>query len=372
MPIVSEIQSGSSNERSCEGGSLADTSVRTWRIVLSSPSEAYNISQEIGVRIGDAHPLNTNVPCVSIAERADGDSRLVRLVTATYRTTPGGSGQNDPNQDSPDVRPARFTISSTLIEVPAQKWAELTFTGDAAQLGADEDPLNPAKDRYDNASMLTPVINISLEQYDSSPTSRLDIVGSVNSDDFSFLGLRIFPYHCMLRGITVRPTVESHGGGIYRGFVRSYEFMVYPPAASVVGGVSPSRFGFWVDQILEGFNIINANQLNNPEVFADGLVLEHKDGKVLEPPAGAKAIAAGTAGKKMRAVVPIYFPGGGWCQRPSAQPVALNLDGTPRNVNRAGAPAGWEPVLRKKYVTAKDTKFGDNFVKLGVRVAEIL
>jgi len=126
--LVSEITSGGSTERSAEGGAVADTSVRNWRIVLSSPSESYNIQQAIGVRIGDPHPVNTNLPCVSFSERAEGDSRVVRLVTATYKSTPGGDPQEDPNKQAPDIRPAQYSISSALIEVPATEWRRVGTT----------------------------------------------------------------------------------------------------------------------------------------------------------------------------------------------------------------------------------------------------
>lgn len=380
VKLVSELASASTNERSAEGGSLADASVRSWRVILDSPNEVYDIQRTVGVYIGDPHPVNTGVPCVSIGERADGDSRLVKIVTATYRTTPG-SNQTDHNSQAPDVRPARFTISSTLMEVPAQKWRELTFNGVNATLGEEVDPLNPAKDRYDNVSVLTPVINISLDQYDTNPTTGLAVSGCVNGDDFRFLNMRILPFHCMLRGINVRPTVETWGSVMFRGFTRTYEFMVYPhdfvqatdpkSPTALRDGAKPSRFGFWVDQILEGFNIIN-DGLGNVEVDQKGLNLAHDVGKVVVP----LALAQGTQGTKMRAVVPIVFPDANepnaFCQRPSAQPVALNLDGTPRNVNRTNAPPGWEPVLRKKYVTAKALAFGNNFANLGIRVQEIL
>lgn len=373
MPrLVSLISpSQSTSERSAEGGALADTHTRVWRVILNSPGESYDIQSAIGTRIGDPHPSNPDVPCISISERSDGDSRLVRLVTATYRTTPGqgaSSGQ-DPNSQPPDIRPAKYSISSSLIEVPATEWRKYgdvwgpinpngpfgmggPVMGVVGQgLGAPIEALNPAKDRYDGITKLVPMINITIEQYDNMPTSRLDDSGKVNNDNFQFLGLQVPQFSCMLRGISVKPTVEAFGDLIYRGFTRTFEFSI-------------KTHGGWIhDVILEGFNIIN-NGLNAPNVYKEGLSLEHTNGYVKENPL---ALAAGTEGKKVRAVVPIHGLDGKWLQRPSAMPVALNEDGTPRNVQTANP-----PVLRHKYCTQGDIAFGNNFANLGVRILEII
>lgn len=354
MPkIVREITSGGSNERSAESGAVADTSVRNWRIVLSEPSENYNIQQAIGVRIGDPHPANTNLPCVSFSERAEGDSRVVRLVTATYKSTPGGDPQEDPNKQQPDIRPAKFTISSSLIETPANRWKpieDMDVPFADPKVGNEQDATNPVGDRYEGVVSLGPLITISIEQFDNFPTSRLVDVGSLNADEFRFLGLTIAPFTCMLRGVNVRPTVESFGELVYRGFTRSFEFVV-----------KPSGDGWLIRQIVEGFNIKNTG-FGRADVWNEGLVLKHKDGKVVDPPS-----LATEDGKKVRAVIPIHSLEGGWMQRPSAQPVALNSDGTPRDVESENP-----PVLTELYTTQNAVQFGDNFANMGVRIREII
>lgn len=364
MPkLVKEIASGGSNDRSVDGGTLSDVSVRNWRIILDSPSEAYDIQNAIGVRIGDLHPVNTSLPCVSFSEKAEGDSRVVRIVTATYRTTAGADPGNDPNKQPPDIRPARYSISSSLIEVPATQWRKIGNLWQPENpnnpfgngqwveaAGAPEDAVNPAGDRFDGVSKLVPLITITIEQYDNFPTRRLDDAGKVNNDNFQFLGLPIGKYSCMLRGISTRPHVEAHGAAIYRGFMRTFEFTI------------KTNGGWIIEQILEGFNIINQN-LNGADVENEALMLEHDLGKVKQP----LALAANfPAGKKCRAAIPIHFPDGGWCQRPSSAPVALNEDGTPRSRNAN------PPVLRRKYLTQGDAAFGNNFVNLGVRIFDIV
>jgi hypothetical protein len=69
----------------------------------------------------------------------------------------------------------------------------------------------------------------------------------------------------------------------------------------------------------------------------------------------------------MRAVVPIAaMDGKKWLQRPSGAPVALNLSGSPRDVQNATP-----PVLRERYISQDVTTFGDNFEDVGVRYWEI-
>jgi hypothetical protein len=139
---VAEITSGGSNERSVDGGQLADVSVRNWRVILESPAAAYDIQEAIRVWIGDTHPVNGNLPCVSISEKVEGESRVVRVITATYRTTPGADPENDPNTQPPDIRPATYSITSSLMEVPATSWRKV----EAAQQGGGNANGPPRRD----------------------------------------------------------------------------------------------------------------------------------------------------------------------------------------------------------------------------------
>jgi hypothetical protein len=116
MPkMVSPLAQGNAFARSADGGQLADTATRAWKIILSSPDEPIDIAAAVGVQIGDPYSNSNPIPCVSIEGRADGESRLVRIVTAQYRTQvgDGGSGE-DPGTQSPDVRPSNFSTSTSL------------------------------------------------------------------------------------------------------------------------------------------------------------------------------------------------------------------------------------------------------------------
>jgi hypothetical protein len=356
MPkLVREIASGSENSRSLENSQTADVSVRTFRVILDSASEAYDVQEAVGVYIGDVHPVNSNLPCVSISEKAEGDSRVVRIVTVNYRTSPGADPGSDPNKQPPDIRPAQFAISSSLMEVPAVKWRKILDNGNVG--GLPLAPVNPAGDRYDGVTMLVPILSINIEQFDNSPTSRLDDAGKINGDDINFLGLPIPRYTCMLRNIGVQPVVETFGSATYRGFKRTYEFAV------------KKQGGWYIDQILEGFNIIN-DGLGDAGVDRKALNLEHEEYVVKNWPDGPLELAEGTEGDKMRAMVLVSSPNKKAMQRPSAQPVALNRDGTPRDVENP--PNGEEAVLTDRYITQETVDFGNNFVNMGVRIQDII
>ncbi len=356
MPkLISEVTSGQSSELSVQQGQASGSRTRSWRVVLSAPGEQYSVEGAIGVRVGDLYPGDITMTCASISERASGDSRTVREITATYRTIEG-QGQPEP----PDIRPATFSISSSLMEMPAKKWRELRLVGGFGPpelvLQAESDTINPCGDRYEGITKTVPIITITLEQFDNAPMANLDLSGHVNEDEFEFLGWSIEKYHCMLRSINVRPVVEKFGDLTYRGFTRAYEFAVKPEAG-------------WIhEQIVEGWNCFNngLGTVGNDAVDEGALSLKHNLGVVETPLA-----LATPAGKKVRASVKIAAVNAkdadSWCQRPSGLPVALNVNGTPRDVNVADP-----KVLTQEYVVNPVTTFGRNFQNLGVRVRDIL
>jgi hypothetical protein len=221
------------------------------------------------------------------------------------------------------------------------------------EIGEPETPLNPNKDRYDGVSMLVPIISINIEQFDNFPTRRLDDAGKINADEFTFLGLTIAKYSCMLRNIAVRPVVESFGDATYRGFMRTFEFAI------------KTNGGWLIEQLVEGFNIKN-DGLGRADVDQEALNLEHEDGGRVKGWPNAPELAAGTQGKKMRACVLISGRDGAVVQRPSAMPVALNLDGTPRKIDQV------PPVLTQRYLTQDVVPFGNNFVNMGIRIHDIV
>ena len=348
MPkMVSELMQGKSFSRSSQGGSLADTITRTFRIILSSPNEFFSIPDAIGIQIGDLYP-DTDVPCIGYDDKAEGDSRMVRIVTANYQTTPGNDdgsgGGTDPGQYSPDVRPANFTTGSSLIQVPVMSWSLLS----GGVLNASQPAVNPVQERYDGTSKLVPSITITITQYDTDPTRHLNNVGMVNKSAFAFVGMNIPIAECMLRGISNNPHVESFGQNIFRGWMRTYEF-------------AWCRQLCQVDQIVEGFSCrqigLNAAGVAIANVDAFALSLKHDDNHEIVVPlaladnvaAISRAMCAVPREKKQQ-------------QLPCVSPVPLNRDGSPRARDAAN------PPLIDIYVSQPTMDFGINFSGFGIRL----
>ena len=122
---VSEITDGVGFSRSSEDGTIADEQPRVFRAILSQPGELFDIQQECGVYIGDELRPGAGIYCTSFDARFEGSSRLVLLCTFQFRTTPStasSAGGQDPKSQSPDVRPANWTIGSSLYEIPLRSF----------------------------------------------------------------------------------------------------------------------------------------------------------------------------------------------------------------------------------------------------------
>ena len=337
--MVSELTQGKSFSRSSQGGSLADTITRTFRIILSSPDEAYVIPDAIGVEIGDLYP-DTDVPCISFDDKADGDSRMVRIVTANYQTTPG-SGTEDPGQYSPDVRPANFSTSSSLVQVPVMKW---NWLNNGVLSGIYEPAVNPVGERYDGTSKLVPQVTISITQYDTSPTRHLDFVGMVNKTPFAFGDITIPVAECMLRGISNNPHVESFGPNIFRGWIRTYEFAYCKQLCQI-------------EQIVEGFSCRQTG-LGDADVDDFALSLKHDENRQIVAP---RVLSAGVAPiSRAMCAVPREDK---QQQLPCVSPVPLNINGSPRKRGDVAY-----PPLRQFFVTQPVMDFGANFTGFGIRL----
>lgn len=329
-------------ERSAESGQTAESATRRWRVLLNSPQETYDVQSAVGVRIGDLYPSNSNLPCVSISETADGESRVVRVVTASYKTSAGDAGGGgSPQSSPPDVRPGKISFSSSIKEVAVRYWRKYNDETEEYDRGLAK---NPAGDVIDGLTKMMPVETIKIEQFNRR-ANLFPGVGYVNNDDINFLGQGIPKFSALFKGYSSVPHVEWWGDYFFRGWLTTYEFELDDHELEIP---------------LSGFNIINSPGVDVDPMY---LALEHVDGRVdtenMTP-------VGGVAGKKVRAVIPIPYPDGGWCQRPSASPIALNRDGTPRS------PTADPPVLTDYVITHRLLSFGDNFVNLGVRIREAL
>jgi hypothetical protein len=396
MPkLVSELAQGNSFSRSSDGGALADSATRVFKIILNEPNEALDIFSAIGVTIGDVYSASNPIPCVSVEGRADGESRLVRIVTAQYRSSPGvgssgggGGGGGDPRATAPDLRFASFSVSTSYMEMPAYSWYEYTratviteipwLPPGAGPFGAENKALrvenstiasertaaaNPNKDIYDGVSRYEPVVNFSFRQFEiADPTWKLHLVGMVNGNQGSFGSLNLFPRSTLFKACNIEQHVESWGGTLYRGYMVSYEFayrknfqhitinlLGFPPAPA-----EPDHdvaIGWDIAMPQTGFNVKTyvppaANLLDADKRDVFGQPLKHGKegteyyGKIEEPLSLPEGV---DAGEIHRAMVKVFsYQGGGASQTPSAQPVLLDDSGHPRKhtlfpiINRFG------------------------------------
>jgi len=318
MPkLVSELAQGNQFGRSSDGGNLADTAVRVWKVILNSANEPLDIFAAIGVQIGDPYSSSNQVPCVSIEGRADGESRLVRIITATYKTTAGDGGAGeDPKLVMPELRPANFSTSTTLYEEAASRWFE----------NPDEDKktpaVNPVGDLLDGLTRLTPITTIRVTQFEASPGTVWNTwVGDINEEEMNFGSYATFGKHTvMFRGVEAQPHVETFGTVTYRGFMNSYEFAY-------------KQNGWNLDIPLSGFNCKAFNPAAptaEQDPYALPLKRDGEYGPLVQPLALQDGVAVGD---KVRAMVRVAGSGKDALQSPSAQPIPLNVDGTPRSEN---------------------------------------
>lgn len=359
MATAVELSQGNEFSRSAEGGNSVDSATRVFKLLLASPDESVDIPALIGVNIGDQYSATNPIPCVSFEARADGESRLVRIVTVRYRASPGwaSDGVSDPRSQSPTARPALYSMTTSLQEIAAWGGRYVTGGGLNATSGAWGPAKTPAGDIVDGITRLEPVVTINIEQY-----ARLDgsdlmaYVGFVNSAPFTFSDMTIGAHCCMLQGISATPVVEQFAQGLFRGFKISFSFGVRSHWTFTRHGVQPIGWDIAVPQA--GHNIINSG-FGQGDVDSFALNLEHD--RATEQVKDPWQIAQGSTGRKMRAAVLISNPTGGFHQRPASMPVPLNDDGTPRS------PQANPPVLINRICLQPEMAFGNNFSAFGIR-----
>ncbi len=332
MPkITKEILPGTQFSRSSSDGQISDQQNRLFRIVKSEIGEVVDIQSQCQVKIGDAHPDNTNLYCVSFDARFEGESRMVILVTFNYESTASSSssaGGIDPKSQSPDVRPANYATSTSLVESPRSVWSKRNALNG---WGAEEPAVNPVGDMYDGVTALEPVVSINITQYDQTdPTRNLQYAGYVNTESITLGNLTMPPGTVLFKGVSYEPTNESWGGRLFRGWKATYEFAYKRNTVTVrIGGIDQKTdIGWDVAVPVTGFNVRAfdpANAAADEDKF--GQPLKHKNGKI-EPehtlPEGVDP------GDRVRAMVKVFeYEDGGTSQLPSASPVALKLNGRP-------------------------------------------
>ena len=357
MPIMtSELAQGYATGRTKSEGSTGITYTRVFKVLLSSPNEGWDIQQVCGIHIGDYYPSDNRVTCTSFQDRADGDSRVVRLVTFEYSDKAdagdssegggagGGSGSGSSQNKAPDVRPANFSTSVGMMEVPCMVARQYGSAANPNQWGDWMAPLNPTKDLYEGIMRLEPVMTITVEHFeDCNPTKGMKYVGDINSAEITFppvfpddcdgeTVLKMAPHTLMFQGVSHKASIEVFGDVTYRGWSATYTFTYRRNPASVQptpGTLEDIGWDMAVPQV--GRNIHNFG-LNDATVEQGALHYEMDNnsvkpnwaGRILVPP------IANNNNNKMPANVSIGAADGGITQRPASSPIPLNDNGTPR------------------------------------------
>lgn len=355
---VTEISAGNQFSRSANEGQLADSATRTFRVLLNSPDETFDIQQSCGVFIGDPHPINTSTACVNFDAKYEGDTRMVLVATFNYESqgaassSLGGGGGQSPKTISPDARPANWTISTELTEMPVRFWHRRTAAYEWDVTGTQ--PLNPAGDMYDGVPTLKPMTSIKVSQFvlggSDDPTKHCYLVGRINETEMQLGTLSILPHTLMLRGINATPTVESWGSVIFRGWNVEYTFLLRDQQVAVnfdtsgeATAVTKINIGWDMAVILEGRNVICFNPAGaSAWQDAFGQPLDPGDDQVPLDPANPVLCNPLTAGEKAPACVRV--PGmsnRGISQAVASSPIAINPDGTPRKLSGSRRPVVW-------------------------------
>lgn len=360
---VSEIPDGNGFGRSSSQGDIADTATRSFRIILESPSEVYDIQQTCGVFIGDVHPVNENLACVKFEAKYEGDSRTVTVATFTYESSPAsppqfaaGGSLGGVKLIPPEVRPANWEIETELVEAPLRSWRWRNGPFKWAQNW--QTPLNTAYDLYEDLTTLQPMARINVSQFvigTADPTLACRWVGKINSEYISLGSLRIEPHQLMFRGASIKPTVETHRNLVIRGWNVTYSFwfkenkvpinlnteggewrtftmvpigwdIAVPNAGRNVFAFDPDAADAWQDPFGQPLKFGTPDHPTHP-----GVVISP-----LELPDGVNA------GDKEAACVRVQgFAGNATSQAVASQPIALNEDGTPRKVSSTRYPIVW-------------------------------
>jgi hypothetical protein len=323
-------------------------------VLLNSPSEVFDIQASCGVFVGDPHPTNLNIYCASFDAKYDGDSRMVLVATFNYQSAAtasdsgGGGGDGGSKTISPEIRPANWSISTELTEVPVRRWALRLGSGSWANFTSTR---NPAGDLYEGLTKLQPMTTIKVTQFvlggAEDPTRNTIYVGTINSKAIGLGFLNIEPHTMMLRSISATPAIESFGRLVRRGWTAEYTFLIrneYVDVTFVTVGEANAtevvNVGWDAAIIVEGrnvraFNPVGAAAWQDP--YGQPLKAG-PDGAPLDP--NNLSLPDGVAvGSKQRAHVGITgFSDRGMSQSPAGEPIALNLDGTPRKVTDARPP----------------------------------
>ena len=352
IKLFKEVTQGQGAAMTSESGGIEYT--RVFRMLLENPADIASVDVITALNevdggfngIGTLHPGNPFATCSSVQVSPDGDSRHAFTVTVSYSplgaiSLENGGGNNtteDNRSKEPDLRPANWSTNTTTIEVPSWQWVPQWGPNNGQVVPAT----NPAGDLYDGLTILQPIVNISVEQYCAGDqTVFSSAVGKVNSNQGRLGSLSLFPRSVLFRGVSFKPHAELVGKRMWRGWLGSFEFSFKPNFNNLLN----AYLGWDIAVPLSGLNCKNSFAGQDVEKGACQLVLENEGtGAIKNWP--NPQLVPDLVDEKVRANVLIKVSTDGGTrasQRPSASPVPLNENGTPRS-SKANP-----PVLVRRY-----------------------
>jgi len=214
--------------------------------------------------------------------------------------------------------------------------------------GGERSASNRVGDIYDDVTTMRAMVTISITQFGLfDPTQHAMYVGSINSEEITLGSLKMKPHTVMLRGLNVQNQVKPWGNGVFRGWEATYEFAYMENIQSVNFPNNPHKepveLGWDIAMPVSGWNCLAFNPAAaraDQDIFAIPLKTKEDDTGVIND--APYALVDGIAvGEKVRALVkiPTIVDGKSVArQSPSASPIALNQDGTPRKIDDTSEP----------------------------------
>jgi hypothetical protein len=358
MPkYATELAQGQAFARTSEDAVLADTASRCYKVILSSPAEVFDPQSFCGVYVGGRHPYNTNLTCCDFSAKFDGESRMVAIVTFNYRSNlsvSSSSSHKNPKQQHPRERPATWTTSSSLVESMAESWRYwYSDNEDGSNPTIDPwvVPQNPNFEIYEGVSKQSAITDIRITQYvDFDPMSHHRYAGYINDSVIQVGSLACNPHTLLVRGVDVKPTTEPFMGEVWSGYEVVYSLSYKRNTVNIPDRTDSSTYlksdiGWDRLQVVEGYKVFN-NGIGVAGVDQTALALKQVNGQVVYP----YDYADNTQFSFCAAQTTVSGRDGGKTQVRASSPVALNLNGTPRDLVNTVAGKKLAPIVLRYQV----------------------
>lgn len=337
MGTLYELATGKSS-RDASNKQSTDTYTKVYKFIKSTPTENYVVPTVLGYGVG-AILNGTDAVCVSVSDEPEGESRLVRIFTTTFKTPPVTGGSNSQEQP-PNVRPPNVTFQFGTETIASATWLVNPVAN-----GLMSPAMDPNGNPIDNVTKPCPNGVIRVTQFvTNDPGFYQQYVGCVNDGIVEFGTFGAIARTLLFKGINATPAVESFGDYTYSGWNVTYEFAYRENIQQVCTGTdtNPTLADVvigWDMAVPQTSRQVHATMAKNAIVDPLGMPLLHVNGAVQHvqggPVAGKYDYARNSDGdsvqfKRVRAMVTVPSPNGGFAQIPSSEPIPVNDDGSPR------------------------------------------